>query len=37
MWVWTAVVEKIDGSGWMDFEMGGRYEAALLRLLERLS
>ena len=27
---------KRDGSRWMDFEMSGRDEAALLRLLERL-
>ena len=36
VWVWTAVVEERDGSRWMDFEIGGRDEAALLRLLERL-
>ena len=36
LWVWTAVIEERDGIGWMDFEVGGRDEAALLRLLERL-
>ena len=36
VWVWTAVVEERDGSRWMDFEVGGCDEAALLRLLERL-
>ena len=32
------MVEERDGNGWMDFdfEMSGRDEAALLRLLERL-
>ena len=28
--------EEREGSGWMDFEVGGRAEAALLSLLERL-
>ncbi len=36
VWVWTVVVEELYGSGWMDFEMGGRDEATFLRLLERL-
>ena len=36
LWVWKAVVKERDGSKWMDFEMSGRDEAALLRLLERL-
>ena len=36
LWVWTAVVEERDGSRWMDFDVGGRDEAAFLRLLERL-
>ena len=34
--VWTAAVEERDGGRWMDFEVGVRDEAALLRLLERL-
>ena len=29
-------MEKRDGSRWMDFDMSGRDESALLRLLERL-
>ena len=36
LWVWNAVVEERDGSRWMDFEAGGRDEATLMRLLERL-
>ena len=36
VWVWTAVIEERDGGRWMDFEVGRRDEAALLRLLERL-
>ena len=35
VWVWMAAVEERDGSKWMDFEVGGSDEAALLRLLER--
>lgn len=30
------MIEERDGIGWMDFEVGGRDEVALLRLLERL-
>ena len=29
-------VEERAGSRWMDFEVGGRYEATFIRLLERL-
>ena len=36
VWVWTAVVEERDGSGWMDFEVGCRDEATFMRLLGRL-
>ena len=36
VWIWTAVVEEDDGSGWMDYEVGGRDEATFLRLYERL-
>ena len=36
LWVWTAVVEERDGSGWIDFEVGGRDETTFLRLLKRL-
>ena len=36
LWVWTAVVEECDGSGWIDFEVCGRDESPFLRLLERL-
>ncbi len=36
LWVWTAMVEERGGSGWIDFEVGGRDEATFLRLLERL-
>ena len=32
----AAAVEERDGSGWIDFEVGGRDEATFLRLLERL-
>ena len=36
LWGWTAAVEERDGSGWMDFEAGGRDECAFMRLLDRL-
>ena len=29
-------MEERDGSGWIDFEVGGRDESPFLRLLERL-
>ena len=35
-WVWTAVVEELDGSRWEACEVGGHDEAPLLRLMERL-
>lgn len=36
VWAWTAMMKERDGSKWMDFEVGGRDEVALLRLLDRL-
>ena len=36
VWVWTAVVEEVDGSRWVDFEVGDRSEATFLKLYERL-
>ena len=36
VWIWTAVVEEVDGSRWMDYEVGKRSEATFLRLYERL-
>ena len=36
VWIWTAVVEQVDGSRWMDYEVGKRDEATFLRLYERL-
>ena len=36
VWVWTAVVEELDGSRWAACEVGCRGEAPLLRLMERL-
>ena len=36
VWVWTAVVEELDGSRWEACEVGGHDEAPLLRLMERL-
>lgn len=36
VWVWMAAVEERGRSRWMGFEVVGRDEAALLRLLERL-
>ena len=35
-WIWTAVVRELDGSRWVDFEVGDRSEAPFLRLYERL-
>ena len=35
-WLWTAVSLGSDGRRQVDFELGGRGEAALLRLYERL-
>ena len=35
-WIWTAVVEEVDGSRWVDFEVGDRSEKTFLRLYERL-
>lgn len=35
VWVWMAAVEERGRSRWMGFEVVGRDEAALLRLLER--
>ena len=32
LWVWTAVVEERGGSGWIDFEVGGRDESYILAL-----
>ncbi len=32
LWVWTAAVEKRDGSRWIDFEVSGRDEVAVMRL-----
>ena len=26
VWIWTAVVEEMDGNRWEDFEVGGRDE-----------
>ena len=36
VWIWTAVVEEVDGSRWVDFEVGDRSEDTFLRLYERL-
>ena len=36
VWTWTAVVEEVDGSRWVDFEVGARSEDTFLRLYERL-
>ena len=36
VWIWTAVIEEADGRRWVDFEVGNRSEATLLRLYERL-
>ena len=36
VWIWTAVVEEVDRSRWVDFEVGKRDEATFLRLYERL-
>ena len=35
-WIWTAVVREIDGSRWVDFEVGDHSETPFLRLYERL-
>lgn len=36
VWIWTAVVEEMDGGRWVDFEVGDRSEETFLRLYERL-
>ena len=36
VWVWTAAVEKADGSLWFDFEVGERDLPTFHRLLRRL-
>jgi len=36
VWIWTAVVVEVDGSRWVDFEVGDRSERTFLRLYERL-
>ena len=36
VWIWTAVVEEMDGRQWRDFEVGGRDRATFLRLYRRL-
>ena len=36
VWVWTAVVEELDGSRWEACEVGVHDEAPLLGLMERL-
>ena len=36
VWLWTAVSLGSDGRRQVDFELGGRGEATLLRLYERL-
>ena len=36
VWIWTAVVEEVDGSRWYDYEVGDRSEETFLRLYERL-
>ena len=36
VWIWTAVVEEVDGSRWMDYAVGQRDEATFVRLYARL-
>ena len=36
LWIWTAVVEEVGGDCWGAFEVGGRDEAAFLRMFGRL-
>ena len=36
VWALTAMMKERDGSRWIDFEVGGRDEVALLRLLDQL-
>lgn len=36
VWVWTAVVEEVDGSRWVDFQVGDRSEQTFLKLYRRL-
>ena len=36
LWIWTAVVEEMDGIRWRMYEVGGRDESAFSRLLDRL-
>ena len=35
-WIWTAVVEGVNGQRWGCFAVGNRSEATFLRLLEQL-
>lgn len=35
-WIWTAVVEEVNGQRWSCFAVGDRSEATFLRLLEQL-
>ena len=35
-WIWTAVMEEVDGGRWRDYEVGRCDEATFLRLYERL-
>ena len=36
LWIWTAVVEEMDGLRWRVYEVGGKDESASSRLLDRL-
>ena len=36
VWIWTAVIEELDGRRWVAFAVGDRSEATFLRLYEKL-